>query len=111
MTESKDTFVKIDKILRHVRSLDGQTSFLVRAHAKELKGEYIQFFSKKNRAIRVFLLIDGKRSVGDISQELNIHNQAVSNEINVLEEAGLIYVKEYGKRKIYARDPFAPSCD
>ncbi len=106
MTESKETFVKIDKILRHVQSLDGQTSFLVRAHAKELTQGYIDYFLKKQRAIRVFLLIDGKLSVSEISDKLNLHVQAVSNEITVLERAGLTYLKHYqGKKKIYAKEP------
>ncbi len=106
MSESNEAHVKIDRILRHVKSLDGQTSFLVRAHSKELTQEYVEVFKRKKRAIRIFMLVDDQRSVGDIAGELRIHIQAVSNDMSVLEEAGLVYLDRYDQgKKVYAREP------
>jgi DNA-binding transcriptional ArsR family regulator len=44
----------------------------------------------------------GPRSVGEIAAELPVSRPAVSRHLRVLEDAGLVRVREQGARNIYA---------
>lgn len=87
---------KLDEILVHVRSLDAQMAWVIRSQAPELKGLLLKYFKKRKRAAKVYLAVDGKRSSGNIAQVIQIHVQAVSNELSELESKGLVELKSWG---------------
>lgn len=94
---------KLDEILSHVKSLDAQMAWVIRSQAPELKGLLMKYFSKRRRAAKVYLAINGRRSSGEIAEYLDILVQNVSNEISELESKGLVELKKwavYKKSKI-----------
>jgi len=93
---SKEQLDRIDEILSHVRSIDAQMTWVIRSEAKELEKLLLSYFSKRRRAAKVYLAIDGKRSSGQIANYLGILVQNVSNELSELESRGLVELKEWG---------------
>jgi DNA-binding transcriptional ArsR family regulator len=51
------------------------------------------------------LVRDEPRSVGEIVDHFEITQQAVSQHLQVLSEAGLVHVRRHGKRRLYVVDP------
>ena len=56
------------------------------------------------------LLRDGPRAVTEIAEQVDVTQQAVSQHLKVLEEAGLVEARREGTRHLYAVRPegFAP---
>jgi DNA-binding transcriptional ArsR family regulator len=56
------------------------------------------------------LLRDGPRTVGEIAADVDVTQQAVSQHLAVLDQAGLVEARREGTRSIYAVRPdgFAP---
>lgn len=96
---SKESLGRIDEILSHVRSIDAQMTWIIRSEAKELRKLLLEYFSKRRRAAKVYLAVDGKKSSGQISEYLNILVQNVSKELRELESRGLIELKKWGVYK------------
>ena len=94
--DEKEKLDRVDEILSHVRSMDAQMGWIIRSEEKELRKLLLEYFSKRKRAAKVYLAIDGQRSSGKIAEYLDLHVQAVSNEINELEGRGLIELKKWG---------------
>jgi DNA-binding transcriptional ArsR family regulator len=51
------------------------------------------------------LIRDEPRSVGEIVEQFDISQQAVSQHLQVLAEAGLVDVRKEGRRRLYVVDP------
>jgi DNA-binding transcriptional ArsR family regulator len=51
------------------------------------------------------LVRDGPRSAGEIGQHFEISQQAVSQHLQVLAEAGLVDVRQAGRRRLYVLNP------
>jgi DNA-binding transcriptional ArsR family regulator len=51
------------------------------------------------------LVRDKPHSVNEIGEHFDISQQAVSQHLQVLAEAGLVNVRREGKRRLYAIDP------
>jgi len=51
------------------------------------------------------LVRDGPRSAGEIGRHFDITQQAVSQHLQVLTEAGLLDVRRSGKRRLYVLNP------
>jgi DNA-binding transcriptional ArsR family regulator len=51
------------------------------------------------------LVRDKPQSVGEIGQHFDISQQAVSQHLQVLAEAGLVDVRREGKRRLYVVNP------
>lgn len=113
MPESEDIFEEVKKIRWHQEAIDSNMELLTRAHGKEILIDIMGFFGNvqgKKKAInsaRVYLAIDGVRTVGQISTDLKIKIPNVSMEISKLKEMSLIEVKEvvkegtiYKKRRV-----------
>jgi DNA-binding transcriptional ArsR family regulator len=105
MAMSKEELAKMDEILSHVRSMDAQMTWIIRSNTniEELKKLLVKFLRRRKRAAKVYLAVNGKRKSGKIADYLELHVQAVSNELNVLEDKGLIELKAwavYKKSKI-----------
>jgi DNA-binding transcriptional ArsR family regulator len=45
------------------------------------------------------------RSVGEIAEQIDITQQAVSQHLQVLKDAGLVAVRKHGTRRLYAIRP------
>lgn len=56
------------------------------------------------------LLRDGPRAVGDIAKHVDVSQQAVSQHLAVLDEAGLVEARKEGTKHLYAvvTSGFAP---
>jgi len=113
MPETEDMFEEVKKIRWHQEAIDSNIELITRAHGKEILREIMEFFGNvpgKKKAInraRIFLAVDGKRSVGKIADDLELQLPNVSTEITKLKDMGLIEVKEvtkegiiYKKRKV-----------
>jgi CRP-like cAMP-binding protein len=96
---SKEELDRIDEILTHVRSIDAQMAWIIRSEAEELQRLLIDYFSKRRRAAKVYLAVDGIRTSGQIAEYLNILVQNVSIELSELESRGLIELKRWGVYK------------
>ena len=95
----KEKLSKMDEILAHVRSLDAQMAWAIRAQAPELKPLLEDYFARRKRAAKVFLAVNGKRSSGEIAEYLELLVQNVSKEIGELESRGLVELKSWGVYK------------
>ena len=100
-TLSKEELSRSDEILSHVRSIDALMTWIIRSNtnSEELKTLLIKYLMKRKRAAKVYLAVNGKRTSGKIAEYLNLHVQAVSNELANLEERGLIELKKWGVYK------------
>ena len=96
-TESKELHDKVDEILTHVKSLDGQMSWLVKSQLKEMKKDILEYLTnKRRRAAKVFLAVNGERNVKAIADYISIDFQNVSKELKWLESGGLVTVQSWG---------------
>ena len=93
---SKEELDKIDEILAHVKSIDGQMSWIIRSESKDLEKLLLNYFSRRKRAAKVYLAVDGKRTSGQIAEYLGILVQNVSKELTELERRGLVELKKWG---------------
>lgn len=93
--------------------MDSNLELITRAHGKEILAEVMDFFGNvpgKKKAIsraKIYLAVDGKRTVGKIAEDLKLQISNVSREITNLKNMSLIDVKEatndgivYKKRRI-----------
>lgn len=103
MTESKELHEKVDKILQRVESMDNFMPWLVRPQAKAILEEMKPFFTKRLSAVKVYLEVDGEKSVTAIAEKLTMKIPNVSREITVLREMGLIEPKSVGNATVYQK--------
>jgi len=96
---SKEQLERIDEILSHVRSMDAQMTWIIRSESKELEKLLLNYFSKRRRAAKVYLAVDGKRTSGKIADYLGVLVQNVSKELTELEGRGLVELKKWGVYK------------
>ena len=101
MPESKELHQKVDDILRHVQSMDGQMNWLIKSQSEGLKGLFFKYFEDHTNAARVYLAIDGKRRVKEISEYIDILQPNVSAEISELINMGLV---DQIKRGLYRKN-------
>jgi len=106
MSKNEDVVEDIRKIRWHQEAIDKNIELLTRAHKKEIMEEIMDFFGnvpKKKKAInraKIFLAIDGKRTVSDIASFLNLPISYISQEITKLKEMSLIEIKKATKTGI-----------
>jgi DNA-binding transcriptional ArsR family regulator len=81
-----------------VRSSDRQTATALKALGEPRRVEILR------------LLRDGPRAVGEIAAKVAVSQQAVSQHLAVLGQAGLVEARKVGTRSLYAIRPdgFAP---
>ena len=65
----------------------------------------LRALAEPNRRVILRLVRDEPRSVGEIGEHFDITQQAVSQHLRVLTEAGLLDVSRDGKRRLYVLNP------
>lgn len=65
----------------------------------------LRALAEPRRQAMLRLVRDSPRSVGEIGQHFDITQQAVSQHLQVLAEAGLVDVRRDGKRRLYVVNP------
>ena len=106
MVPNEEVAEDIRRIRWHQEAIDKNIELLTRAHKKEILNEIMEFFGnipKKKKAInraRIFLAIDGKRTVSDLASYLTLPISYISQEITKLKGTSLIEVKRVSKTGI-----------
>lgn len=92
----------VREIKYRVEGIDRSIDLLVRANRKEIIKDLLEFFGKSKDRVKVFLAINGERTVNDIVLKLKPMKQPnVSTRIGELSDEDLIYVKKVSNGKIY----------
>src|SRR5689334_22366723 len=65
----------------------------------------LRALAEPNRQAILRLVRDQPRSVGEIGEHFEISQQAVSQHLQILAEAGLLDVRREGKRRLYVVNP------
>ena len=65
----------------------------------------LRALAEPRRQAMLRLVRDGPRSVGEIAEHFDITQQAVSQHLQVLREAGLVAVRRSGQRRLYVVRP------
>ncbi len=68
-------------------------------------GVALRALAEPRRQAILRLVRDGPRSAGDIGAHFDISQQAVSQHLQVLAGAGLVDVRQEGKRRLYVVNP------
>ena len=79
---------------RRVSLIDGATAGLI--------ADVMFALSAPSRVQILGCLLDGPLAVGDITAQLGMEQSAVSHQLRVLREAGLVRAERHGKRRVYA---------
>jgi DNA-binding transcriptional ArsR family regulator len=94
----------IKEIKWKVEGIDKSIDLLVRANRKEIINDIMQFFGKSKERVRVFLEIEGEKTVGQLSDSLGIKTENVSRRLTELTDEGLIRVKKVTRAgKVYEK--------
>lgn len=109
----EDLFKEVLKIKTDVRSLQHQTSWLLRSQASDLEPEWKPAFGFDNRrpnytAMRVYLAVNGKRSINEIAETARVHRPDASKILTELENKYFLIEALPAKTssiKIYAKTP------
>jgi len=91
----------VREIKWHQGSIDGSLKLLLRANKDKLLPEIMNIFGRSKRRAEVYLMVDGKTSVGEISNKLNMKIPNVSTHITKLKEEALIEIKRISKDTEY----------
>lgn len=92
----------VREIKYKVDGIDKSVDLLVRANRKQILEDLMAFFGKSKDRVKIFLAINGEKSVNQIAAEFKMKGPNVSRRISELEREGLIRVKETGGHsKIY----------
>jgi len=101
MTEHLERDVK--QIRYKVEALDASVDLLLRANRSEITKDLMDFFGKSKDRIKVFLAVDGEKTVNALVESLKpmLRNNA-SARLTELAGEGLIHVKKSTKHgKVY----------
>ena len=75
---------------------------LIDADAASLIADAMFALSAPSRVQILGSLLSGPLAVGDITDLLGMEQSAVSHQLRVLREAGLVDAERHGKRRVYA---------
>ena len=93
----------VREIKYKVGGIEKGMDLLLRANRKQIIEDLMEFFGRSTVRVKVFLAVDGERSVSDIVQLLKMKQPNVSATLTELEGAGLIVVKTAGSSKVFMR--------
>lgn len=95
---SNNTEKDVREIKWRVEGIDKSIDLLVRANRKQIVKEIEEFFGKSKNRVKVFLAIDGEKTVEKIASELGMKAPNVSRRITELRDEGLINIKKISKK-------------
>ena len=113
MADSNEIYSEILKIKTDVRALQHQTSWLLLGQRDDLQNQWKPAFSlvsgkKANfMAMRVYLAVNGKRTVTEIAKEAAVHAPDASRILTALEKSELVepVPQKSSSTKIYSKTP------
>lgn len=82
----------------------------MRTRAERQAALVLKALGEPRRVEILRLLRAGPRAVGELAGEIDVSQQAASQHLAVLDQAGLVEARKEGTRRLYAvkRDGFAP---
>jgi DNA-binding transcriptional ArsR family regulator len=87
---------RLIRIDHKTESMEDSLAWIVSANAPQLKDELIQAIGTSVRRVQVYLALDGKRNVRDLTKHLGMKQPNVSRDIAWLKGKRLIDVIEAG---------------
>lgn len=96
MSESQELYASVNYIKHKVDAIE-KIEFLNLRSNKALQEEYVALLQADGLLLRVYKTIDGSKSQKEIATELGTNEMAISRKIKILEEHGLIEIREVGK--------------
>jgi DNA-binding transcriptional ArsR family regulator len=91
----------IREIKWHQEAIDSSMELLIKANKVDILTEIMDFFGRSKRRAEIYLLVDGKRTVEDITEFLGLQKPNVSLELTKLKTEGLIEIKRITKGGYY----------
>lgn len=101
MVESEEVARDIREIKWHQEAIDSSMELLIKANRETILAEIMSFFGRSKRRAQVFLVVDGKRTVEDITQLLDMKRPNVSRELTKLKKEGLVEIKRITREGYY----------
>ena len=101
MVESEEVARDIREIKWHQEAIDSSMELLIKANRDTILAEIMNFFGRSKRRAQVFLAVDGKRTVEDIVQLLDMKSPNVSRELTKLKKEGLVEIKRITREGYY----------
>jgi len=83
----------VGEIKWRVDGIEKSVDLLIRANRKQLINDLLEFFGRSKDKVKVFLKIDGEKTVDQITKELEMKKPNVSKRITELQDEGLVKIK------------------
>ena len=77
-----------------VEGIEKSVDLLVRANRQQIEEDLVKFFGRSRDRVKIFLKVNGEKTVGQIADELKMQGPNVSKRITELKKEGLIKVKK-----------------
>jgi DNA-binding transcriptional ArsR family regulator len=94
--DDEELLRRLIRIDHKTDSMEDSLAWLVSANSPQLKNDLIKAFGASVRRVQVYLALNGKRNVQDISEHLGMKQPNVSLELAWLKRKRLIDVLEAG---------------
>jgi DNA-binding transcriptional ArsR family regulator len=91
----------IREIKWHQEAIDSSMELLLKANRDAILAEIMSFFGRSKRRAQIFLAVDGKRTVEDITKLLDLQKPNVSAGLTKLKNEGLIEIKKITSEGYY----------
>ena len=91
----------IREIKWHQEAIDSSMELLLKANRDAILAEILSFFGRSKRRAQIFLAVDGKRTVEDITKLLALQKPNVSAELTRLKNEGLIEIRKITSEGYY----------
>jgi predicted transcriptional regulator len=95
----------VKEIRWRVEGVEKSVDLLVRANRPEIIADVMKFFGRSRDKVKVFLEVDGEKTVEAITKKLKMQKPNVSPRITELKDQGLIELKKITSQgyHIYAK--------
>lgn len=77
-----------------VNGIEKSIDLLVRANRKQIIDDLLEFYGRSKDRVKIFLKIDGEKTVDQITKELGMKKPNVSTRITELQDEGLVKIKK-----------------
>ena len=91
----------VREIKWHQGSIDGSLKLLLKANKEKILPGLINVFGRSKRRVEIYLAIDGKLYVSEITSKLGMKISNVSTEITILKNEALIEIKNISNNGEY----------